>query len=70
MLDELQETKDMVRSIKEIYQQQVKDGVDIADLTSLNRGRGAMSLTMDMFLEHKVNENALRQLSAAPKKEK
>jgi hypothetical protein len=72
MLDhsELQETKDRARSIKEIYEQQVKDGVDIADLTSLNTYRGAMGLTMDMFLDHKVEENALGQLSAAAKKEK
>jgi hypothetical protein len=72
MLDhpELQETKYRVRSIKEIYEQQVKDGVDIADLTSLNTDRGAMGLTMDMFLDHKVEENALGQLSAAAKKEK
>jgi hypothetical protein len=72
MLDhpELQETKDRVRSIKEIYEQQVKDGVDIVDLTSLNIDRGAMDLTMDMFLDHKVEENALGQLSASAKKEK
>jgi hypothetical protein len=56
MLDhpKLQEMKDRVRSIKEIYQYQVKDGVDIADLTSLNTERGAMGLAMDMFLHHKV----------------
>jgi hypothetical protein len=64
MLDhpELQQTNDKVRSIKEIYEQQVKDGVDIVNLT--------MGLTMDMFLDHKVDENALGQLSAAAKKEK
>jgi hypothetical protein len=66
----LQETKDRVRSIKEIYKQQVKDGVDIADLTSLNTDRGAMGLTMDMCLDQKVEENALGQLSATTKKEK
>jgi hypothetical protein len=44
--------------------------VDIADITSLNTDRGAMDLTMDMFLDHKVEENALGQLSAAAKKEK
>jgi hypothetical protein len=70
MLDhpELQEINDRVRSIKDIYEQQVKDGVDIVDLTSLNIDRGAMGLTMDMFLDHKVEENALGQLSAAAKK--
>jgi hypothetical protein len=67
---ELQETKDRVRSIKDIYEQQVKDGVDIADLTSLNTDRGAMGLTMDMLLNHKVEENALGQLSATAQKEK
>jgi hypothetical protein len=72
MLDhpELQETKDRERSIKEIYKQQVKDGVDVVDLTSLNTDIGAMGLTMDMFLEHKVKESALVQLYAAAKKEK
>jgi hypothetical protein len=72
MLDhpELQETKDRVRSIKEIYEQQVKDGVDIVDLTSLKTDRGTMGLTMDMFLDHRIEENALGQLSAAAKKEK
>jgi hypothetical protein len=67
---ELQEKNYMVRSIKKIYEQQVKDGVDIADLTSLNTDRGANFLTMDMFLDHKVEENALGKLSAAAKKEK
>jgi hypothetical protein len=67
---ELQETKDMVRSIKKIYEQQVEDGVEISDLTSLNTDRGAMSLPMDMFLDHKVEENALGQLSGAAKKDK
>jgi hypothetical protein len=72
MLDhpKFQETKDRVRSIKEIYEQQVKNCVDIADLTSLNTDRGVMGLTMDMFLDQKVKENALVQLSAAAKKEK
>ena len=67
---EWQDTRDRVRSIKEIYEQQVKDGVEIADLTSLNTEKGAMGITMDMFLDHKVEENALGQLSAAEKKEK
>jgi hypothetical protein len=66
----LQETKNKVRSIKEIYEQQVKDGVDIANLTSLNTYRGAIGLTMDMFLNNKIEENALGQLSAVAKKEK
>jgi hypothetical protein len=30
---ELQETKDMVESIKDIYKKQVMDGVEITDLT-------------------------------------
>jgi hypothetical protein len=38
MLDhpELQETKDRVRSIADLYEMQVKDGVEIVDLTLLN----------------------------------
>jgi hypothetical protein len=48
----------------------VKDGVDILDLTSLNTYRRKMGLKMDIFLNHKVKENALGQLSAAAKKEK
>jgi hypothetical protein len=36
----------------------------------LNTERGEMGLTMDMFLDHKVEENALGQLSDATKKEK
>jgi hypothetical protein len=44
--------------------------VYISNITSLNIDRGAMGLTMDMFLHHKVDENALGQLSATAKKEK
>jgi hypothetical protein len=66
----LQETKDKVISIKHIYQQQAKDGVDIADLTSLKTEICAMGLAIDMSPHHKVNENALDQLSTATKKEK
>jgi hypothetical protein len=67
---ELKETKDRVGSIKEIYEHHVNYGVDIADLTSLNTDRGEICLTMDIFFNHKVNENALGQLSAVAKKEK
>jgi hypothetical protein len=70
MLDhpELQEKKDRFRSITDIYEQQVNDGVVIADLTSLKTYRGAMGLAMDMFLDHKVEENALVQLSSSANK--
>jgi hypothetical protein len=37
---ELQETKDRVESIHDIYKKQVMDGVEITDLTSLNTGNG------------------------------
>jgi hypothetical protein len=48
----------------------VIDGVDITDLTSLNTENGAMGICMDMFLDHKVQENALGKLSACKKKER
>jgi hypothetical protein len=67
---ELQETKDIVQSIREIYARQVREGVYITDLTSLNTEHGAMGLCMDMFLDHKVQENALGKLSACEKKER
>jgi hypothetical protein len=59
-----------VRLIKEIYEQQVKDGVDVADISSLNTDTGAMCLAMKMFLYHQVEENALGQLSVAANKDK
>jgi hypothetical protein len=49
---------------------QVKDGVKIVDLTLLNTKRGGMGLMMDMFIDHKVEEKALGQLTTAQKKEK
>jgi hypothetical protein len=67
---ELQETKDIVQSIGEIYARQGIEGVEITDLTSLNTENGAMGLCMDMFLDHKVQENALGKLSACEKKER
>jgi hypothetical protein len=54
-LPELQETKDRVRLISDLYEIQVKDGVDIVDLTLLNTKWGQTGLTMDMFLYHKAN---------------
>jgi hypothetical protein len=59
---ELQETKDRVQSICEIYARQVREGVDITDLISLNTDHGAMGLCMDMFLDHKVQEAHHTQL--------
>jgi hypothetical protein len=51
---ELQETNYRVKLINEIYEKQVRDGVDITGLTTLNTEAGSMSLCMDMFLDHKV----------------
>jgi hypothetical protein len=47
---ELQETKDMVKSINEIYEKQVRDGIDITCLSTLNTDQGSMGLCMDMFI--------------------
>jgi hypothetical protein len=51
---ELQETKDRVRSINEIYDKQVRDSVKITDIATLNIQQSSMGLCMDMFLDHKV----------------
>jgi hypothetical protein len=51
---ELQETKDIVQSINEIYAKQVRDGVEIVDLALFNTQKGAMGMCMEMFLDHKV----------------
>jgi hypothetical protein len=67
---ELQESKDRVQSICEIYARQVREGVEINDITSLNMENGAMGMCMDMFLDHKVQENALGKLSDCEKKER
>jgi hypothetical protein len=56
--------------IHEIYAKQVRDGVENIDLTMLNIYKGAMGQFMEMFLDHKVQENALGKLSAAEKKHK
>jgi hypothetical protein len=70
---ELQETKDRVESINDIYEKQVMDGVEITDLTSLNTDKGSMGsmgLIMDMFLDNALQDKALGKLTAAEKKEK
>jgi hypothetical protein len=67
---DLQETKDRVQSIHDIYQKQVINGAAITDLTSLNTDKGSMGLNMDMFIDHAVQDTALRKLTAAEKKEK
>jgi hypothetical protein len=67
---ELQETKDRVESINDIYKKQVMDGVEITDLTSLNTDKGSMGLTMDKFLDNALQDKALGKLTAAEKKEK
>jgi hypothetical protein len=59
-----------VQSISEIYVRQVREGVDITHLTSLNTENGAMGISMDMFVDHKVQENACGKLSAVEKKER
>jgi hypothetical protein len=48
----------------------VVNGVDITELTMLNTDNVAMGQCMDMFLDHKVQENALGKLTAVEKKEK
>jgi hypothetical protein len=65
---ELQETKDMVESMNDIYKKQVMDGVEITDLTSLNTDKESMGLTMDMFLDNALQDKALGKLTAAEKK--
>jgi hypothetical protein len=67
---ELQETKDRVQSIHDIYEKRIIDGVVITDLTSLNTEKGSMGLTIDMFLDHTVQEKALEKLTAAEEREK
>jgi hypothetical protein len=67
---EMQETRDRVESIHNIYKKQVMDGVEITDLTLLNADKGYIGLTMDMFIDSALQEKALGKLSAAEKKEK
>jgi hypothetical protein len=66
----LQETKDMFKSINEIYEKQVRYGIDITDLSTLNTNQGSMGLCMDMFLDQKVKEMALGKMTPAEKKDK
>jgi hypothetical protein len=65
---ELEKTKDRVHSINKIYMKQVRDGVDIIDLNLLNTEKGAMGMCMEMFIYHRVKENALGKLSATEKR--
>jgi hypothetical protein len=58
---EVQETKEILQSINEIYAKQVRDGVEIVDLTLLNTEKGAMGMCMEVFLD-KVQENAFGKL--------
>jgi hypothetical protein len=67
---ELQETKERVKSINEVYAKQVRDGIEITDLTLLNTDKGAMGICMEMFLDHKVQEHVIGKLSASEKKER
>jgi hypothetical protein len=67
---ELQETNDRVKSVTQIYEKQVKDGIYITNLSTLNTYQGSMGLCMDMFLEHKVKEMALGKMTPTEKKEK
>jgi hypothetical protein len=67
---ELQEIKDRVKLINEIYEKQVRDGVDITDLATLNTEVSSMGLCMDTFLDHKIQEQALGEMTLAEKKEK
>jgi hypothetical protein len=65
---ELQETKYRVELISEIYEKQVRDGVETTDLATLNTERGLMGLCMDMFLDHTVQKQALGKITPAEKK--
>jgi hypothetical protein len=56
-----------VQSINDIYQKQVIDGVAIDDITSLNKEKGSMGPTVDIFFDHAVQEKALGKLTAAQK---
>jgi hypothetical protein len=67
---ELQETNDRVKSIKEMYEKKVRDGINITDLSALNTYQGSMALCMDMFLNQKVKETALGKMTPAEKKDK
>jgi hypothetical protein len=67
---ELQETMDRVRSINEIYEKQIREGVDITDLATFNTEQGSMGLCVDIFLDQKIQEQALGKMSVAEKKEK
>jgi hypothetical protein len=67
---DLQETHDRVKSINEIDEKQVRYGVEITDLATLNTWQGSMGLCMYMFLDHKVQEQALVQMTATEKNEK
>jgi hypothetical protein len=64
---ELQETKDRVRSINEIYEKQVRDDVKITDRVTLNTQECSMGLCMAKFLDHKVQEWVLGQMTADEK---
>jgi hypothetical protein len=56
-----------VQSIKDIYVEQVRNGVEITDLTMLNTDNGATGQCMNMFLDHTFQENALGKLTAVKK---
>jgi hypothetical protein len=52
----------MVKSINEIYEKQMRGDVDITDLATVNTESGSIGLWMDMFLDHKVQEQALDEM--------
>jgi hypothetical protein len=56
--------------INNIYAKQVRNGVETTDITMLNTENGAMGQCMDMFLDRKVQEDALGKFTAVEKKEK
>jgi hypothetical protein len=66
---EVPETKKRLQSISEIYAKQVKYGVEVTYLTSLNTEKGYVGVCMDIFLDHKFQENALGKLPGIRKKE-
>jgi hypothetical protein len=65
---ELQEKKERVHSINDIYEKQVIDGAEIIYVTLLDNEKGAIGMCMEMFLDHKVQEHALGKLSVTEKR--
>jgi hypothetical protein len=59
-----------VKSSNDTYAKQVRNGVEITDITMLNTNNVSMGQCMDMFIGHTAQENALGKLTVVEKKEK